>query len=49
MRAGGKSNKNIINVILQNIENVKIFKNEKSFNIIKFFYFKIIHRLKQFL
>lgn len=49
MRAGGKSNKNIINVILQNIENVKIFKNEKSFNIIKFFYFKIIHRFKQFL
>ncbi len=49
MSAGGRSNKNIKNIFFQNIENVKIFKNEKSFNIIKFFFYKIIHRLKQFL
>ncbi len=48
MSAGGRSNKNISNIIFQNIENVKIFKNEKSFNKIKFFFYKIIHRLKQF-
>ncbi len=48
MRAGGKSNENILNIFSQNIENVNIFKNDKSFNIIKFFFYKIIHRLKQF-
>jgi len=47
MRAGGKSNKNLINVIKQNIENIKIFKNCNNFNFIKFFLSKFKHRYKQ--
>ena len=48
MKFGGKSSKNIINIIKQNIENIKILKKDKKFSYFKFFYNKIIHRLRQF-
>ena len=48
MRAGGTSNI-FKNIILQNFENIKIFKNERKFNIVTFFFNKFIHRLKQFI
>lgn len=49
MKAGGRSNKNLLNIFFQNVENIKIFKHEDSFNTIKFFFYKIIHRIKQFI
>jgi hypothetical protein len=49
MRAGGKSNNSMINIFKQNIENIKILRNENFFNLIKFIYFKLLHRFKQLL
>lgn len=48
MKAGGVSN-NLKNIILQNIENINIFKNNEKFSIFTFFLWKFIHRLKQFI
>ena len=50
MRYGGKSNKNILEIIKQNLRILKILKIQ--FNIIKIFrfiIFKMINRFKQFL
>ena len=49
MKSGGKSNNSFKNIFLQNIENLEIFKNEKNFNTLKFFFNKLIHRLNQFI
>lgn len=49
MKAGGKSNNNLFNIIKQNIENIKIIKKETKFSLIKFIYYKFKHRYKQFI
>ncbi len=49
MKSGGKSNRNLSNIFFQNIENIKIFKKDKSFNLLKFCFYKFIHRIKQFI
>ena len=49
MKSGGKSNNNLINIVKQNIENIKIIKKEKKFNLFKFIYYKFKHRYKQFI
>jgi len=49
MRYGGASNKNLLNIIKQNFIILKILGIEKNFmKIIKFLYFKLKERLKQF-
>ena len=49
MKVGGKSNNNLINIIKQNIENIKILRNEKNFSYMKFIYYKFKHRYNQFI
>lgn len=49
MKVGGKSNNNFINIIKQNIENIKILRKKKNFSYLKFIYFKFKHRYKQFI
>ena len=49
MKVGGKSNNNLINIIKQNIENIKILRNEKNFSYLKFIYYKFKHRYNQFI
>ena len=49
MKSGGKSNNNLINIVKQNIENIKILKKEKKFSLFKFIYYKFKHRYKQFI
>ena len=49
MRYGGASNKNLLNIIRQNFIILTILGIEKNFmKIIKFLYFKLKERLKQF-
>jgi glycosyltransferase involved in cell wall biosynthesis len=49
MRLGGVTNKNIKNIFIQNQEILSSFrKNNLPVNIIRFFFYKIINRLKQF-
>lgn len=47
MKIGGVSNKNLINIIKQNYENIKIFNNDDDFNLLKFLYYKFKHRYNQ--
>ncbi len=48
MLSGGKSTKNIINILKQNIEWLKILKKHKiKYNLISFLFFKFINRLSQ--
>ncbi len=49
MKIGGVSNKNLINIIKQNYENIKIFNNDDDFNLLKFLYYKFKHRYNQFI
>ena len=49
MRYGGASNKNLLNIIKQNLTILKILGIEKNYiKIIKLIYFKFKERLKQF-
>lgn len=49
MKYGGISNKNLLSVLRQNIILLKIFKiHFNFFKIIKFFFFKLTNRVKQF-
>ena len=47
MKIGGKSNNNIINIIKQNFENIKILRNNKKFKLMKFILSKLKHRFDQ--
>lgn len=50
MRYGGSSNNNLKNILKQNLTILKILSiNFNYFKIIRFFYYKIINRIKQFL
>ena len=50
MRYGGKSNKNIMSIIRQNLEIIKFLNIQNSlYKIIIFFLYKFIDRLKQFI
>ena len=50
MRYGGKSNKNIMSIIRQNLEIIKFLNIQNSlYKIIIFFSYKFIDRLKQFI
>jgi len=49
MRIGGKTNKNLINILIQNVEVLSALKKHKlSFNYISFFIHKLISRSFQF-
>ena len=48
MLSGGKSTKNFINIIKQNIEWLRILnKNKIKYNLIIFLFFKFMNRLSQ--
>ena len=48
MLSGGKSTKNFINILNQNIECLKVLKKNKiKYNLFNFLVFKIINRLSQ--
>ena len=47
MLSGGKSTKNFINILNQNIECLKVLKNKIKYNLFNFLVFKIINRLSQ--
>ena len=49
MRYGGSSNKNIVNIVKQNIQILKFLNiNKNFFKVFVFFYYKFFDRLKQF-
>lgn len=47
MRYGGKSNSSLIQIVLQNLQILKILKLKNPLNILKFIYFKTIDRALQ--
>jgi len=50
MRTGGKSNKSLKNIFFQNQEIIRVFNNYRlKINLINFFFYKVLLRIKQFL
>jgi len=48
MRTGGSSNKGLVNIVQQNLEIIRILKQNEMGNFFRFFWFKIIDKLMQF-